>query len=407
MLKCWPLVMLLLFAVAQVTASEINCDGNITIRNGEDAKNVRENCKTIAGNLGLDIFETCNLDGLEEVQGDVSHKCPTKQHGLDYCMDASTTFTISSSTLRSINGSLRFFYYRGVEKLDFPKLNKVRQEISLHAPYNLTHINFSNLEYFGGFSLNTPSLIELQLDKFKEFTSRGVLKPDGTPSGPYVNIHDTGRLESLDNFFRIHGPETEGMEFEGILEIGTGVSTINRHENLKNLTVHRFDVRQSAVIDLDLSFNQVASVIVYDNPQLRQLRLPSMAQSWKNLYLSINSNDNLLLSPIKNSSDETIWHWPTDDMSSVIIVANITANFFDSLLNGTAKVTEKFDVRDTSETFDCSVFDAARESGRLSNFSCVGLRNDKSLGTINQASYTRLSLWLGISAVFLLNFIFN
>jgi hypothetical protein len=117
------------------------------------------------------------------------------------------------------------------------------------------------------------------------------------------------------------------MEFEGILEIGTGVSTINRHENLKNLTVHRFDVRQSAVIDLDLSFNQVASVIVYDNPQLRQLRLPSMAQSWKNLYLSINSNDNLLLSPIKNSSDETIWHWPTDDMSSMIIVANITANF--------------------------------------------------------------------------------
>jgi hypothetical protein len=359
-----------------VTASEINCDGNITIRNGEDAKNVRENCKTIAGNLDLDIFETCNLDGLEEVQGDVSHKCPTKQHGLDYCMDASTTFTISSSTLRSINGSLRFFYYRGVEKLDFPKLNKVRQEISLYAPYNLTHINFSNLEYFGGFSLNTPSLIELQLDKFKEFTSRGVLKPDGTPSGPYVNIHDTGRLESLDNFFQnpvnpynlynngasntfidfhrltvrnltfgwtrmpsmaiqaksqltltLGGPETEGMEFEGILEIGTGVSTINRHENLKNLTVHRFDVRQSAVIDLDLSFNQVASVIVYDNPQLRQLRLPSMAQSWKNLYLSINSNDNLLLSPIKNSSDETIWHWPTDDMSSVIIVANITANF--------------------------------------------------------------------------------
>jgi hypothetical protein len=156
---------------------------------------VRENCKTIAGNLDLDIFETCNLDSLEEVQGE-------KQHGLDYCMDASTTFTISSSTLRSINGSLRFFYYRGVEKLDFPKLNKVRQEISLYAPYNLTHINFSNLEYFGGFSLNTPSLIELQLDKFKEFTSRGVLKPDGTPSGPYVNIHDTGRLESLDNFFQ-------------------------------------------------------------------------------------------------------------------------------------------------------------------------------------------------------------
>lgn len=99
---------MLLLAVVQVTASEINCNGNVTIRNGEDAKNVRENCKAIAGNLDLDIFETCNLDGLEEVQGDVVHQCLTKQKGLDYCMDASTTFTISSSTLRSINGSLRF-----------------------------------------------------------------------------------------------------------------------------------------------------------------------------------------------------------------------------------------------------------------------------------------------------------
>ncbi|CAH0033258.1 unnamed protein product [Clonostachys rhizophaga] len=359
-----------------VTASDINCNGNVTIRNGEDAKNVRENCKTIAGNLDLDIFETCNLDGLEEVQGNVVHKCPTKQQGLDYCMDASTTFTISSSTLRSINGSLSFFHYRGVEKLDFPKLNKVRQEISLYAPYNLTHINFSNLEYFGAFSLNTPSLIELQLDKFKEFTSRGVSKSDGTPLGPYVNIHNTGRLESLDKVFQnpvnpyntcndgasnsfidfhrltvrnltfgwtripsmtieaqsqltltLGGPETEQMEFEGILEIGTGVSAINHHRKLKNLTVYGFNTMESAIIDLDLSFNQVASVIVYANPQLRQLRLPSMAQSWNNLYLTIQSNDNLLLSPTKNGSDETIWHWPTGDMSSVIISANITADF--------------------------------------------------------------------------------
>lgn len=185
-----------------VTASEINCNGNVIIRNGEDAKNVRENCKTIAGNLDLDIFETCNLDGLKEVQGDVLHNCPTKQQGLDYCMDASITFTISSSASRSINGSLKFFYYREVERLEFPKLNKVRQEISLHAPYNLTHINFSNLEYFGDFSLNTPSLVELSSINLGQFSSRGVSKSDGTPLGPYVNIRDTGRLESLDKVFQ-------------------------------------------------------------------------------------------------------------------------------------------------------------------------------------------------------------
>ncbi|CAG9998288.1 unnamed protein product [Clonostachys byssicola] len=357
--------MLLLFAVAQVAASEINCNGNVTIQNGEDAKNVRENCKTIAGTLLLDIFETCNLDGLEEVQGDVVHDCPTKQLGLDYCMDASTTFTISSSTLRSINGSLRFYYYRGIEKLDFPKLNKV-QDISLYTPYNLTHINFSNLEYFETFYLNTPSLIELQLDKFKEFTSR-----------PYVNIENTGRLESLDKFFQnpvnpynfyhweasstfvqlhlltvrnltfgwtlmpslvieakspltltLGGPETEEMEFEGTLEIGANVSAINRHENLKNLTVNSFDLSHNTLTDFDLSFlDQVASVVVYKNPQLRQLRLPSTAQSWKNLSLIIWYNDNLLLSPVKNGSEETIWHWPTGDMSSVRIRANITSDF--------------------------------------------------------------------------------
>lgn len=73
------------------------------------------------------------------------------------------------------------------------------------------------------------------------------------------------------------GPETKQMEFEGTLEIGTGVSAINRHEKLKNLTVYRFNTRESAVVDLDLSFSQVGSVIVYGNPQLRQLRLPSMA----------------------------------------------------------------------------------------------------------------------------------
>ncbi|CAH0051650.1 unnamed protein product [Clonostachys solani] len=373
MLKGWPLVMVL-FAVVQ--ASEINCNGNVAIKNSEDAKNVRENCKTIAGNLDLDIFETCNLDGLEEVRGDVVHRCPTKQQGLDYCMDASTTFTISSSTLRIINGSLDFFYYRGVEKLDFPQLNKVRQDISLYAPYNLTHVNFANLEYFGSFLLNTPSLMQLQLDKFKEFTSREVLKPDGTTSGPYVNIWNTGRLESFNEFFQnpvnpynvydngasnsfvifypltvqnltfgwtrmpsmeieaksqltltLGGPETEEMEFEGTLQIGAGVTAINRHESLKNLTVQRFDLKQSAVVDLDLPFNQVTTVVVYGNPQLRQLRLPSTAQSWKNLDLNIGSSDNLLLSPVKDGSDETIWHWPTGDMSSVVIRANITADF--------------------------------------------------------------------------------
>ncbi|VUC37209.1 unnamed protein product [Clonostachys rosea] len=363
MSKGWSLIVLLLAAV-QVTASEINCNGNVTIRNSEDAKTVRENCKTIAGTLDLDIFETFNLDGLEEVLGDVVHRCPTKEKGLDYCMDASTTFNISSSTLKMINGSLALYYYR-VENLDFPALNKVRREISLYNTFNLTHVNLANLEYFGTFLLQTPSLIELKLDKFKEFTSLV----------PYVNIWDTGKLESFDEFFQnpvnpynvnnsvvnpfidfhplnvrsltlgwtrmpsmnirakseltltLGGPKTEQMEFEGTLKIGPNVTAINRHDNLKNLTVERFDVQLSAVSDLDLSLNQVTTVSVYGNPQLRQLRLPSMAQSWKNLTLNIGANDNLLLSVVKDGSDEIIWHWPTGDMASVAIHGNMTSDF--------------------------------------------------------------------------------
>ncbi|CAI6091312.1 unnamed protein product [Clonostachys chloroleuca] len=56
-------------------ALAIDCNGNFTITKESDAKDLRENCKIVGGDLifGGDISENINLDGVEEVRGDWKH----------------------------------------------------------------------------------------------------------------------------------------------------------------------------------------------------------------------------------------------------------------------------------------------------------------------------------------------
>lgn len=57
--------------VAGIGVVQSRSCGNVTIRNAQDAAEVRRDCKVITGNLDFasDFAETIHFDGVEEVQG--------------------------------------------------------------------------------------------------------------------------------------------------------------------------------------------------------------------------------------------------------------------------------------------------------------------------------------------------
>lgn len=314
------------------------------------------------------------MDGVEEVRGDLKHNCNTSL-APDGCpgADLGVNFTVSSSTLRVINGSLDISWYLGLQKLQFPKLEVVEKSVTLDHPLNLTHVDLTSLEYFGDFDLAAFELEELKMERFKGFTKSEPVW------GQPIKIFHSGKLESLDAIFAkpvdpyvksdydpsdrivsigampnirnltfgwtrmpslqlyseqgfnvtltLGGPSTEQMEIKGKLSLGESVVALKRHENLKNLTINEFSLQENDdMVDLELAFNQTSIVAIGQNKRLRQIRLPPEAKHWKDLDLTISLCQDLVLSSKAEGSDERVWYWP-DEMSNLSIQGNTTSDF--------------------------------------------------------------------------------
>lgn len=351
---------LLLFTPVTVLA-EVDCTGNITIADGLGAREVRESCTVIEGNVHLktDVSETINLDGIETIKGSLTHSgCDEWVYG-GGC-DIPDPFNLTSNTLREINGDIDFWYFNGLDRIDFPELVVVNKTVSLRRLHNVTHIDFEKLKWVGYFSLETQSLETLRLEGLEGFLDRGW-------GHGGVTITDAGSVESVDGFFKnaidpmheerlkgnpytnmiidsgaipnvrsltfgwtryphvafagenltvtLGGADTEEQVI-GELELRLGVTEFRRGSAMKNLTVDRLVMQsQAGMEDLVLPFDQISDIDLSNVTTLRTLELPEKAEGWNLSSFGIWNCPSLLVG-------DSTWHWPKEHPMSDLNLVN-------------------------------------------------------------------------------------
>ncbi|KAH6880727.1 hypothetical protein B0T10DRAFT_463797 [Thelonectria olida] len=397
-----------LLGLASNPAAAIDCGKNITIENAANASQVRKACSTIGGDLLLSTAipesDDINLDGVEAVLGSIIHNgCFPDEEGCD--QTTSSLYDISSSTLRTVSGSIIFRNYDGVGKLLLPSLEVVNGSVFLSGLLNLTHLDVTNLAYTGDFSLNAPVLEQLDIDGLRGFTDEiaGVIisdvgsidsvdaffdhplqveSPDGN-SDIRVTIRNSTNIRNVtvawpyiskmmiynkDIAVTLGGSSTESMHIDS-LTIPTG---FHRDSKLQNLTVGRVEFTEtSAVEKITLPFDDLAYAEINDNSEeskLRTIVLPPEAANWTNHQLSLSARS--LVFREYDDDNSKIWYWPAK-MKRISLEGIISANFFDSFFERNTTVTERIYVRDNSAGFNCTAFEEKLGSNAPGDFHCL------------------------------------
>ncbi|CAG9994532.1 unnamed protein product [Clonostachys byssicola] len=401
MLARLPLLAAGLVTLANHVFADVDCNAPITIGNATDAEQVRKACKVIRGDVTLteQLLDTINLDGVEEIYGDLTH----------YGCDATAIIRcknfpkgpleFSSSTLRKVNGSIDFMTYNNLEKLSLPNLSYVWNEFAVQDTASLKEMDLTNLESVSSFELGTTSLEKLHMNGIKE-----LLPESGYTGGIYLN--NAGKLDNVDAFFKnpintseiptwtpgkglllnppalrnvrtlnlgwttmdklevwgtnltivLGGPGTKSISYKEVILHG-GVLGIQRADNLESLHVGKFKLdTDHDITDLTLPFDTVDSVTLFNSSKLRSLTLPSQAENWKNLSLTISGCGSLRLESENGADGKKTWYWPKSPMASVNITSNVSTPFFDSFIANNVEVTQSFSVSDASGKLDCGIF---------------------------------------------------
>uniref|UniRef100_A0A8H7TVP5 Receptor L-domain domain-containing protein n=1 Tax=Bionectria ochroleuca TaxID=29856 RepID=A0A8H7TVP5_BIOOC len=401
MLARLPLVATGLVSLANHVLADVDCNSSITIANATDAEQVRKACTVIRGDVTLteQLLDTINLDGVEEIHGDLTHygcdataiiRCKNFPRG---------PLEFSSSTLRKVNGSIDFMTYNNLEKLSLPNLSYVWNEFAVQDTASLKEMDLTNLESVSSFELGTTNLEKLHMDGIKE-----LLPESGYTGGIYLN--NAGKLDNVDAFFKnpintseiptwtpgkglllnppalrnvrtlnlgwtamdklevwgtnltivLGGPETKSISYKEVILHG-GVLGIQRADNLESLHVDMFRLdTDHDITDLTLPFDTVDSITLFNSSKLRSLTLPSQAENWKNLSLSISGCGSLRLESENGADGKKTWYWPKSSMASVNITSNVSTSFFDSFIANNVEVTQSFSLSDASGKLDCGIF---------------------------------------------------
>ncbi|CAH0046769.1 unnamed protein product [Clonostachys solani] len=357
-----PLSLLSLIAQIEPLAA-FDCNSNATISSIGDAKELRENCRILRGDLSFtdNITETINLDGLEEVHGVLYHVgCPP----YDSCLGATDElFDITSSTLSFLGDGIYFWNFRSLGKLNLPNLKTVNSSIYLQELPNLTHVDFTNLETLTGVKLDVSKLEEWKQNGLKNYTGS---KP------PYISLPDLGNLKSIDSLFAspidpfqhrrswqervdlllglnklrnftfgwsgidkltVRGEDltvtfgassSEKLEAQEII-IGDGVTKVVRGPKMANFTTESFSCQCGDLSSLEVPVDLVHDVYI-SGGKLESVQLPVAAEKWKDVSLSLYT-PRILMNSTKDLDGNTIWHWPKEEMRSLTLAANITTDF--------------------------------------------------------------------------------
>ncbi|KPM45714.1 hypothetical protein AK830_g801 [Neonectria ditissima] len=426
-------------------AKAIECV-NVTIADANDAAAVRSDCSIITGNLGFakDVNESINLDGVEEIQGDITHSgC---EESWDDCTIPSD-FSISSSTLATVGGNIEFWYFQGLKELRFPKLARVQGSVSLKRLHQLTRLDITKLAHLGYFTIEANNLTSLQHEGLEGFTGEN----------KYGSVSFLGAaVKSVDSFFsypiRANGSadqsrvtiskdylpnvdhiafgwalvpelwisgddisvtlgtsESSDMELKSIMLKGN-ITKLERNKSVENLTVGSFTMeKDGAIEELSLPFDQLSSLAVRNSDGLQTIKLPKSAVNWEDFSLEISSCASLNLTS-QYVDDEQVWYWPEKNISRISISrVNISNEFFDSFLdnhadgNNSQKVLNEFTISPNplQETaFNCTPFDELEDRGVLvDDYSCSNVT--ESAAAMTTADY---GIWPFASALLAIAF---
>ncbi|KAH7155978.1 hypothetical protein EDB81DRAFT_715893 [Dactylonectria macrodidyma] len=395
---------------------------NVTIASADDAAQIRNNCTTITGWLRFSegLNETINLDGVESVNGDITHEGDDEEYDeLGPYPNGSTIFQVHSSTLKTVNGSIKLWAFNGLDELRFPNLTRVEYGFSLRRMGYLKLLDITKLTRLGYLSIQAPHLTTIQHESFEGFTgtysdggslsfsAAGVESLDSWFKNPLTVRNNTDpsdwetrgadvdisgyllpnlknitigwaniskvEIDGNDGFPSVifGGPETETMEID-LLILPGNVSVLARGPVLEELKIGELLADHGLAEELDLSaFDKVATLTIRDNYYLKYIRLPPSAVDWEDLALSINSNPELMLtSEYRDEEDKTdrFWYWPKGEIRLIQFYYNPIGNdFFTSFLqdrnsSNASKVTESFGVgpewysEEDKPHFDCTPF---------------------------------------------------
>ena len=329
----------------------------------------------IQGDLTFEegFSETINLDGIEAVEGTIAHSGCILLRADDCTVPE--PFTISSSTLTTVNGSVHLVSFHGLKSLALPNLTTVQGGAMFQRMNNLTDLDLTQLSYVGSVILEAERLQTLRIDGLKGFTG----DQSGNGNG-YVTIWNAGEVESVDGFFKnpidsmfaeydpvefqlsfgansipkvrkltigwtkvtgvsiagddltviLGGSSTKSMEIE-TLKLGIGVSGLERSSNLENLTATTLLMDSSDLVELTIPFDRLATFSARNLGKLRTIELPQQATNWANLSLTTFNCSalNLTSEYAEDSTGEKrqTWYWPEKDMRRVDLSGQISNDF--------------------------------------------------------------------------------
>lgn len=342
---------------------------NVTISSAADAAEVRSDCTIITGTLefSTDFKETVDLSGVEKIQGDILHSgCKND------CPALPPLFSISSSTLTTVGGSVELHWFSRLQELRFPNLSVVEGSVFIYSAVQLERLDITKLSRVGRIILRvTPNLASIQHEILKSFTGK---------EGP-GRVDLTGAVESIDSFFnypiepvplendtRISWVEIDSKSLPNVRHINFGwsnldildikgdnlsitlgavntttmnISTITLTGNitklepgkaLTNLTIGTLSIDETGLTDLNITATQLSRLELLDNEELSTITLPSKAFDWEDFALSLSGSPKLNFSSEYRLKDgggeERFWFWPRQNIKAISISRITTGTDF-------------------------------------------------------------------------------
>ncbi|KAM0429974.1 hypothetical protein ACHAPT_005979 [Fusarium lateritium] len=348
---------------------------NVTIKTQEEADKIRKDCKTIQGDLIFDedLSESINLEGIELIEGDMVYYYGDPEFESGKINSTYPTkrkpFTIQSSTLKTVNGSIYFWALNGLSELRLPKLTRVQDSFALSRMFYLKTLDITSLTHLGSFNIEANHLTELKhkglegftdsrysnslqfwglkvssLDSWFKYPLNASFRTTGgshlyeqapvqisSYSLPNIRNITIGWANTSKIWVRgddiavtLGSSETKTMDI-GLLQI-SGDIKITRASTVKELNVQEFYFESSGFKEIDLSmFDKLTNLTIYRHGDLQRIRMPSKAVDWKDMTIDISYNQNLTLTSEfrdPETKKDKFWYWPKGNISSIIIRGN-------------------------------------------------------------------------------------
>ncbi|KAJ5886576.1 uncharacterized protein N7473_009250 [Penicillium subrubescens] len=344
------------------SALAVNCTA-VSVKSESDAETLRQNCPIITGNLTIGPFPQnvssvhIKLDGIEFINGSINHEAG----------DGGNTFTVSSSTLLKVGGSVIFGgdddKACNVNNFTAPNLSIVSGSFWIGTRCSdLTYLDITSLEYVDYIHLEGRSLTTLRHTKLSNTTGLWIgdtlidsvdslfnnpLNITGEailgtlPNVRYVTVgfQSAYSLEVFSNTTVIlGGSSTTEMSLESLRL--SGLTGLERSPKLESLTAEVVTIMPTGNISqIYLPFDDLRMLSVseaaYSN--VVTLRLPAKAVNWTggfmlDVVLSPGLNLSSMYGVDEQGNNIQTWYWPTN-VSYIRISETIVANpFFDTFV---------------------------------------------------------------------------